>query len=170
MIKQNGLEFLIFMKVFKVMTTDAGFCRLEDDLAMAAEIMGSKNCGIVPVIDAENRVAGVVTDRDICLAAAISPGKKTSPVKVREIASSPVIVCAGEDNVKDALRRMRKYKIRRLPVTNKEKKLLGIVSLTDILRKAGEKKSVRKLIFSVLGAIAKPPPIVLREKSEDLKL
>jgi CBS-domain-containing membrane protein len=70
-----------------------------------------------------------------------------------------------EDDVKDVLRRMRKYKVKRLCVTNDNKELLGIISLSDILLKAGEKKSVRKLIFSTLNAIAKPAPIVLREEN-----
>jgi Mg/Co/Ni transporter MgtE len=51
-------------------------------------------------------------------------------------------------------------------VTNQDKELLGIISLSDILLKAGEKKSVRKLIFSTLNAIAKPAPIVLKEQDE----
>ena len=57
----------------------------------------------------------------------------------------------------------RKYKILRLCVTNQDKELVGIISLSDILLRAGEKKSVRKLIFSTLDAIAKPAPIVLKE-------
>lgn len=153
------------MKVFEVMTIDAGFCGLDDNLTKAAEIMWQRDCGVVPVVDAEKRVAGVITDRDIAIAAA-TRNKKTSQIKAREMISGEPKVCAPEDDVKDALRRMRKYKVKRLPVTNKDGELLGIVSLADILLKAGEKKSVKKLLFSVLRAIAKPPPIVLREESK----
>lgn len=151
------------MKVFEVMTIDAGFCLLEDSLTRAAEIMWQKDCGAVPVLDAEKRVAGMVTDRDLAIAAA-TRNQKISEIKAREMILREPVVCAADDNVKDVLRRMRKYKVRRLPVTNKAKELVGIVSLSDILLKAGEKKSVRKLLFSVFKAIAKPPPIVLREK------
>ena len=74
-----------------------------------------------------------------------------------------------EDDVKDALKRMRKYKIKRLCVINQDKELHGIISLSDILLKAGEKKSVRKLIFSTLEAIARPAPIVLKEENAAVK-
>jgi CBS domain-containing protein len=151
------------MKVYEVMTIEVGFCLLEDNLTKAAEIMWQKDCGLVPVVDAEKHVVGVITDRDICIAAA-TRSQKTSQIKASEMNFRPVIVCAMEDDVKDVLRRMRKYKVKRLCVTNDNKELLGIISLTDILLKAGEKKSVRKLIFSTLNAIAKPAPIVLSEE------
>jgi CBS domain-containing protein len=151
------------MKVFEVMTIDVGFCHPEDNLTKAAQIMWEKDCGIVPVVTAEKRLVGVITDRDIAIAAA-TRNRRTSSLKAGEMNFPVLKTCAGEDDVKDALKRMRKYKIRRLCVTNQDKELLGIISLSDILRKAGEKKSVRKLIFSTLEALAKPAPIVLKEQ------
>ena len=152
------------MKVFEVMTIDVGFCALQDNLTKAAQIMWEKDCGIVPVVDEQKRVVGVITDRDIAIAAA-SRNRRTSSIKAGEMNFSPVKVCAMQDDLKDVLRRMRKYKIKRLCVTNQENELLGIISLSDILLKAGEKKSVRKLIFSTLNAIARPAPIVLEEQT-----
>lgn len=153
------------MKVFEVMTIDVGFCHPEDNLTKAAEIMWEKDCGIVPVVDAGKRIVGVITDRDICIATA-TRNRRTSSIKARDMNFRAVKTCAMEDDVKDVLRRMRKYKIKRLCVTNQDKELLGVISLSDILLKAGEKKSVRKLIFSTLSAIAKPAPIVLKEQDE----
>ncbi len=155
------------MKVFEVMTIEVGFCRPEDNLTNAAQIMWQKDCGIVPVVDAEKHVVGVITDRDIAIAAA-TRNQQTSQIKASEMNFRPPLVCAPEDDVKDVLRRMRKYKVKRLCVTNQDKELLGIISLSDILLKAGGKKSVRKLIFSTLDAIAKPAPIVLLEQSETI--
>ena len=156
------------MKVFEVMTIDVGFCHAEDDLTKAAQIMWEKDCGIVPVLTAEKQIAGVITDRDIAIAAA-TRNRRTSSIKAGDMNLRPVKTCAGEDDVKDALKRMRKYKILRLCVTNQDKELVGIISLSDILLKAGEKKSVRKLIFSTLEAIAKPAPIVLKQQDETKK-
>ncbi len=158
------------MKVYEVMTIEVGFCHPEDTLTKAAEIMWQKDCGIVPVVTTEKQVVGVITDRDICVAAA-TRNQKTSQIKASEMNFRPPLVCALEDDVKDVLRRMRKYKVKRLCVTNENKELLGIISLSDILLKAGDKKSVRKLILSTLDAISKPAPIVLRaeiEAAEDL--
>ena len=56
------------MKVEKVMTTGIGCCHPEDNLIEAAEIMRQKDCGVVPVINEENKIVGMITDRDICLA------------------------------------------------------------------------------------------------------
>ena len=151
------------MKVFEVMTIDVGYCHPEDNLTKAAQIMWEKDCGVVPVVDAEKRIVGVITDRDIAIAAA-TRNRRTSSIKAGDMTFRPVKTCAPEDDVKDALKRMRKYKIRRLCVTNQDKELHGIISLSDILLKAGEKKSVRKLIFSTLRAIARPAPIVLKEQ------
>lgn len=153
------------MKVFEVMTVDVGVCGLEDNLTRAAQIMWEKDCGIVPVVDAERRVVGVITDRDIAIAAA-TRNRRTSSIKAREMNFAAVKTCAMEDDLKDVLRRMRKYKIRRLCVTNQAGELLGVVSLSDILLKAGDKKGIRKLIFSTLAVIAHPAPIVLEEMEE----
>lgn len=153
------------MKVFEVMTIDVGFCYADDNLTKAAQIMWEKDCGVVPVVDAEKRIVGVITDRDIAIAAA-TRNRRPSSIKAGEMYFRELKTCAMEDDVKDALKRMRKYKIRRLCVTNEDGELLGIVSLSDILVKAGEKKSVRKLIFSTLEAIAKPAPIVLEQQDE----
>src|SRR5688572_11242280 len=156
------------MKVFEAMTIDVGYCHPEDHLTKAAQIMWEKDCGVVPVVDAEKRIVGVITDRDIAIAAA-TRNRRTSSIKAGEMTLRPVKTCFIEDDVKDALKRMRKYKIRRLCVINQEKQLHGIISLSDILLKGGEKKSVRKLIFSTLEAIARPAPIVLKEQDAEKK-
>jgi len=153
------------MKVFEVMTIDVGYCHPEENLTRAAEIMWEKDCGVVPVVDEQKRVVGVITDRDIAIAAA-TRNRRTSSIKAREMNFRALKTCLMDDDVRDVLKRMRKYKIRRLCVTNQSGELLGIISLSDILLKAGEKKSVRKLIFSTLEAIAKPSPIVLEERSD----
>ena len=157
------------MKVFEVMTIDVGYCHPEDNLTRAAQIMWEKDCGIVPVVTADKHIVGVITDRDIAIAAA-TRNRRTASLKAGEMTLRPVKTCVPEDDVKDALRKMRKYKIRRLCVTNRDKELHGIISLSDILLKAGEKKSVRKLIFSTLEAIARPAPIVLKEQGETAKV
>lgn len=153
------------MKVLEVMTIDVGFCHPEDTLTKAAQIMWEKDCGVVPVLTSEKRLVGVITDRDIAIAAA-TRNRRTSSIKAGDMTLRPVKTCFMEDDVKDALKRMRKYKIRRLCVINQEKELHGIISLSDILTKAGDKKSVRKLIFSTLDAIAKPAPIVLKAQDD----
>lgn len=151
------------MKVSELMTADPAVCVPEDNLTKAAYIMWSQDCGIVPIVDAEGKPLGVITDRDIAIAAA-SRGRLTSDIRASEMNFAPLKTCSPDDKVKDALRRMRKYKIKRLCVTDADGRLVGMFSLSDALNRGGEKKSVRKLIYSTFENIAKPAPIVLEEQ------
>jgi len=153
------------MKVEKIMATDVGFCRLEDTLIKTAEIMRQKNCGGVAVVDAENKVVGIITDRDICIAVA-ARNKKVSQVKVKELTGGKIIGCAANDKIEDALKKMRKNQLKRLPVTDKSGKLVGILSLTDILISVRKDKKLKKKVYSTLIAIFQPRPIVLQEVTD----
>lgn len=151
------------MKVKKIMTTDVGFCALDDSLLKAVEIMRQKNCGVVPAVDTENRLAGIITDRDICLAAADAPNRKISAIKAEEIIGGEVISCEPEDKIEAALKKMRKHQIKRLAVVDKDNQIVGILSITDVLRSAGKDKALKKLLFRTLSSIFEPRPIVLEE-------
>lgn len=150
------------MKVKKLMKTNVGFCYLTDDLTKAAEIMRLKDCGAVPVVDEKERLVGIITDRDICLSVAESD-KKTSEVKINEVIGKRIFTCGEDDDLKDALKKMKRAKIKRLPVVDKNKKLVGILSITDFLTSLKKDRSIRKKVYSTLKAIGKPKPIVLRE-------
>lgn len=151
------------MKVKKIMTTDVGCCRLEDNLMKVGGVMRQKNCGVVPITDAENRLAGIITDRDICLAVADLPNRKISSVKAKEIVRGETIICAPEDKVEIALKKMRKHQLKRLPVVDKDNQVAGILSITDVLLSAGKDKALKKQIYSTFKGIFESRPIVLQE-------
>ncbi len=150
------------MKVKKLMKTDVGWCNTVDDLTKAVAIMRVKDCGAVPVVDDEKKLIGIVTDRDICLAVA-EIDKKPSEIKVSEVINGKIVVCSADDNLKTALKKMKRIKVKRLPVVGKNRKIVGILSITDFLVSLKKDKSIRKKIYSTLKAIGKPKPIVLRE-------
>ncbi|HEX8639274.1 MAG TPA: CBS domain-containing protein [Pyrinomonadaceae bacterium] len=150
------------MKVQDVMTAEVGFCRAEDNLANAAHIMWEKDCGAVPILDAENRVAGMITDRDICIALG-TRDRRASEIGVGEFCRADTIVCAPDDKLKAVLKKMAKNQIKRLPVVSQSGELIGIISLTDILLTTDEDKKLRKTIVSALTEISKPQPILLTE-------
>lgn len=150
------------MKVKKLMKTDVGWCNTGDDLTKAVAIMRVKDCGAVPVVDDEKKLIGIVTDRDICLAVA-EIDKKPSEIKVSEVINGKIVVCSADDNLKTALKKMKRIKVKRLPVVGKNRKIVGILSITDFLVSLKKDKSIRKKIYSTLKAIGKPKPIVLRE-------
>lgn len=146
------------------MTTDVGCCGLEDNLTKVVEVMRQKNCGVVPIVDAENRLAGIITDRDICLAIAELPNRKISTVKAKEITGGgEVIACAPEDKIETALKKMRKHQIKRLPVVDRDNQVAGILSITDILLSTGKDKALKKQAYQALKGIFEPRPILLQE-------
>jgi CBS domain-containing protein len=127
----------------------------------AAELMRSRDCGVVPVID-ENRVVGMLTDRDLCLAV-VARNRKASDVKCIELISGQTIVCAPEDNLEDALKKMRKHQIKRLAVVGKSGEIVGILTVADVLLAVRKDKNLKKKVYATLRAIFSPQPIVLRE-------
>jgi CBS domain-containing protein len=148
------------MKAEQIMTPSPATCGMTDNLAQVVERMWDANCGIVPVVDDIGRVLAVITDRDICIAAAtrgLAPGE----IHADEMQRKPVVSCRPDDNVKDALRLMAKHRVRRLPVTSDEGILHGIISLDDIAIAAGARNSVSAAeVLSTMKAIyAQPLPV-----------
>ena len=150
------------MKVKDVMKSDVGFCAADDSLMRAAELMRSRDCGVVPVVDEEKRVVGMLTDRDLCLAV-VARNRKASDVKCGELLGGRLIVCAPEDKLEDALRKMRKHQIKRLAAIGRSGEIVGILTVADVLLAVRKDKNLKKKIYATVRAISKPSPIVLRE-------
>ncbi len=150
------------MKVQDVMSKEVGFCHSSDNLTKAVDIMWHKDCGVVPVVDDHNVVVGMITDRDISIAVG-TQDRKAAEIKAGEFCGGEVIAVDADDDLKDVLKKMRKNRIRRLPVTSQTGELLGIISLNDLLLKTDENKKLTKKIVSTLIEIGKPRPILLRE-------
>jgi CBS domain-containing protein len=123
------------MKVDEVMTSDAVSCRAGDTLARAAELMWDRDCGCVPVVDHEDRVIGIVTDRDVCMAA-LHRGRALHEVLVSDAMASVPVTVGPEETIVVAQDVMRRVRVRRLPVTDVTGKLVGVLSLHDLARSA----------------------------------
>jgi CBS domain-containing protein len=111
---------------------DVKACSASTDLASAAKIMWDRDCGAVPVVDDNRRVIGMVTDRDICIAAA-TRASRPSDIEVRDVMSSQVATCHAEDDVHAALKTMQSRQVRRLPVVDGQDRLTGILSMNDLV-------------------------------------
>ena len=125
------------MKVKEVMTPDAKAIWLTESLADAAKMMWEYDCGILPIIKDGRTVIGLITDRDICMATAIR-NANPSEISVEEVMTGEVYSVNPEDDVDEALQTMQEHRIRRLPVINSEGELTGILSMNDIVLRAGE--------------------------------
>lgn len=123
--------------------------------------MWQYDCGSVPVLNEQNKVMGMITDRDVCVAVT-TKNRLSSEISVSEVTNGQIFTCSQKDDIKKVLKIMGKNQIRRLPVVDKSCKLQGIISITDILI-AANKKSLQKQALQTIKAIGKPPLILLEE-------
>ena len=123
------------MKVKEVMMGTPYTCRRETNLAEAAELMWKGNCGFLPITGADNKVCGVITDRDICIALG-TRNKLAGEVAVGEVTEGKLYSCSPEDEIHLALLTMQEGKVRRLPVIASDGSALGVLSMDDVLLRA----------------------------------
>lgn len=127
------------MKVKDIMTTNAKACTLTNNLAQAAGFMWENDCGILPVVAEGGKVVGLVTDRDICMAAAMK-NRNLENIAVEDVITRRVFSCKADDDIKIALKAMQENKVRRLPVVAPDGTLAGILSMNDLVLRAQEAK------------------------------
>ena len=120
------------MKVKDAMSKGPVFCSPETNLGSAVEIMLKHNCGILPIVDAQRRVMGVITDRDIAIAMG-TRNRLPAEVTVAEAATRKVHSCKPTDDVRWALDIMGENKVRRLVVVNEQNRLEGVLSMDDVV-------------------------------------
>jgi CBS domain-containing protein len=126
------------MTVEPLMSRPVRHCRPDQTLAYAASLMWEHDCGALPVCagpDGESQVIGMLTDRDVCMAAMFR-GKALHELKVADAMSRDIRVVERDDRAEDVELLMREQRIRRVPVTDERGWLIGIVSLADLARAA----------------------------------
>jgi CBS domain-containing protein len=128
-------------------------CTLESSLSKVAYRMWLGECGAVPVVDDHEKVVGIITDRDICFAVAVSE-RPAAEILAKELVdrSTGLFTCRADDDVEDALGRMREQRVRRLPVVDADGRLEGILSMTDAIRHASAEEGAIPCAH-VIGAL-----------------
>lgn len=121
------------MIVLDLMTRECASVTTDDTLSVAAGRMWEKDCGAVPVLEGDV-VVGMLTDRDICMAT-WSRGSPPDGIRVLEAMSTKLVTCTTADSIKQVEQAMRSQQVRRLPVVDSERHLLGIISLADIVQR-----------------------------------
>ena len=117
-----------------VMSPDFQFITPDTSVQEAAEIMADRDIGFLPVGE-NHRLIGMVTDRDIAIRSTAS-GRKPSDQEVREILTPKTYYCFDDQSVEDVCNNLGEIQVRRLPVVNRDKRLVGIVSLGDLAQEA----------------------------------
>lgn len=130
------------MRVQDLFTKSPLTCTPDTNLATAAGSMWEGDCGILPVVDPAGKVAGVITDRDICIALG-TRNVPASAVLVREVTTGKLHTCRPQDDVREALRTMAARNVRRLIVVDDKGGLLGVLSMHDVLMAARDPRTAR---------------------------
>ena len=134
------------MQIRDVMTRNAQLIDPDDTIQHAAKLMGECDCGVLPVADGD-RLVGMITDRD--LAIRILAEGKAPHAKVRDAMTAEVKYCFEDEDTEHVAKNMADIQVRRLPVMDRNKRLVGIVSLGDLARKEPERATA-------LAEIAEP--------------
>ena len=118
------------MELRDIMTRDVEVVSAGASLKEAARKMKSLDVGLIPVCDGD-RLQGILTDRDITIRAT-ADGRDPKKTKVTDIMSTDLAYCLEEQEIEEAVSLMEARQIRRIPILNQDKRLVGIVSLADI--------------------------------------
>jgi CBS domain-containing protein len=124
------------MRVSEAMTRDVRLANPTQTIREAAMMMADIDAGAVPVQE-NDRLVGMITDRDIAVRAVAAGKGPDTPV--RDVMSQEVKYCYDDEDMDHVAKNMADIRVRRLPVVNREKRLVGIVSLGDVALKQGER-------------------------------
>ena len=149
------------MKVTDLMKKNVHTTLLEDTLQEAAETMLKRDVGVLPVVDEQDRLVGMITDRDICMCSLIE-GRSLQDLPVSLAMSSPAWACGLEDSLEDVHAAMQTHQIHRVPVVDGDEKVVGIVGVGDIVRATAAKKRGANPtdLIRTLGLVTEPREIV----------
>lgn len=139
------------MNVEELMTKSPACCLIDDFASEAAQVFWEKDCGCVPLVNDQGELCGIVTDRDLCMAAHFSD-KKLSEIRLGDIYQGRVHTCLASQDVTEAALLMQNAQVRRIVVIDSDSKVVGILSLNDI----ASARIPAEDVASTLGAICAP--------------
>ena len=154
------------MRIQQVMRSPIHTCYVWDNANRAAQILWEQRCGALVVVDNQERLVGILTDRDLCMAA-YTQGKRLAEIPVESVMSRKVYYCGPDNSLDVAEDIMRLHQVRRVPVVDERCHPVGIVSMGDILRHEYEGKreapmhELARVVGEIVGSAstAPPPPV-----------
>lgn len=149
------------MKAGELMSRGVVTCAPDDTLGHAARLMWDHDIGYLPVVHLGAKVVGVLTDRDICMAA-YTQDKPLSQLRVSSAMARLVHSCVEDDTLEAAEALMRDHQVRRIPVTDWAQRLVGVLSLNDVARHADTAPGAQSdglapaTVMQLLAAVSEP--------------
>jgi CBS domain-containing protein len=146
--------------VEQLMSQPAIACHRRDTLMVAAALMLEHDCGAIPITVDDNRLVGILTDRDVCMAA-YTESMSLRHIPVSDVMRREVVRCNPGDTIRHAAQLMRQARIRRLPVVDEEERVVGLLSLTDLVRESAHRLLVRDALsasdlVATLAEVSRP--------------
>jgi CBS domain-containing protein len=132
----------------EIMTRDVKSVRPEAGLEEVARIMRDENTGIVPVVDQNGRLLGVVTDRDIVMRT-LASGNDPRTVRASEIMSDDIDAVTPDEELRDVVNLMGDKQVRRVPVVQENDELVGIISMADVATRADYDESLQDALEEI---------------------
>jgi CBS domain-containing protein len=146
------------MPIQDAMSTRVVSCRFDTPLNDVAGMMWEYDCGAIPVVGNDGRLAGMITDRDICMAA-YTQGRPLHALYAGQAMSKEAFSCRPTDELDSALRLMTERMVRRVPIVNGDRQLVGMLSLADLARYASSRKdNLQQKVMQVFTTISQPRP------------
>ena len=134
----------------EMMTKNPVCCSPEDTAERAATLMKSHDIGSVPVVEAQDSrtIVGVVTDRDLALKV-VAESRDPGNTRVGDLMTREVVTCRGEDDVKVALAAMKQHQVRRVMITDKNNRLVGVIAQADVATGLPEPERVAGVVKEI---------------------
>ena len=142
------------MRCRDLMTTTVHACRESDTVKRCGELMRDERIGFVPVLDGEQHVVGVVTDRDLAIRVLAADWPPTT--RVRQVMTPDVVTCRPDDEIRVAEERMTTRLVTRVPIVDSSRRCVGILSLADVFR-VEESRRAGDVLRAVAARESVPP-------------
>jgi CBS domain-containing protein len=138
------------MKCADVMTREVFCCLPTDSLEEVASVMQSEDIGPVPIVEdlQDLGLIGIVTDRDIAVRA-VARGLDARRTPAEAVMTRELVTCAADDAVESALDLMARHQVRRLPVVNGGRRLVGIISQADVATRLNESEKIAEVVEEI---------------------
>ncbi len=131
-----------------VMTQNPKSVRPEANLREVARIMRDENCGVVPVVGTDRRLLGLITDRDMVLRTADND-RAWSALTAREVMTDEIEAVTPDEPVREIIHLMARRQVRRVPVVDRQDRLLGLISMVDIANRAERDEDLQEAMVQV---------------------
>jgi CBS domain-containing protein len=138
------------MKSSEVMTKDPACCVASDSVQQCAEMMRAHDVGSMPIVESEGsrRLVGILTDRDIAMKV-VAEGRDAGNTQVADVMSRDPVCVQPDEELDQAMERMKDRQIRRVPVVDEQNRLVGIIAQADVATHGHDNKKTGEMVRDI---------------------